>query len=65
MEHVKTEKAENAAETGKPSAEIVALHLRYRKIGISAVAAAARYQSSAKNQTYAPGGSGPDSPSAA
>ena len=32
----------------KPSQEI-ALHLRYAKIGISAVAAAARYQNSAKN----------------
>ena len=59
MENVKTEKAENAAETGKPSAEIVALHLRYRKIGISAVAAAARYQSSGKNHASAPG-TGPD-----
>ena len=59
MENVKTEKAENTAETGKPSAEIVALHLRYRKIGISAVAAAARYQGSGKNQAYAPG-TGPD-----
>jgi hypothetical protein len=59
MEHVKSEKAENAAETVKPSAEIVALHLRYRKIGISAVAAAARYQGSGKNQAYTPG-TGPD-----
>jgi hypothetical protein len=65
LENAKTDKAENAAETAKPSAEIVALHLRYRKIGISAVAAAARYQGSAKNNAYAPGGSGPDGPAAA
>ncbi|HEY1749402.1 MAG TPA: hypothetical protein VGG11_21915 [Xanthobacteraceae bacterium] len=59
MDNVKNEKAENAAETGKPTAEIVPLHLRYRKIGISAVAAAARYQGSGKNHAHAPG-IGPD-----
>lgn len=31
-----------------------ALHRRYGKIGISAVAAAARYQGAAKNPAYAP-----------
>jgi hypothetical protein len=31
-----------------------ALHLCYREIGISAVAAAARYQGDAKNVAYAP-----------
>jgi hypothetical protein len=31
-----------------------ALHLCYGQIGISAVAAAARYQGSAKNPAYAP-----------
>jgi hypothetical protein len=65
MEDLKAEKAENTSETGKSSAEIVPLHLRYRKIGISAVAAAARYQGSAKNRAYGPGNSGPDGPAAA
>jgi hypothetical protein len=51
MERAKVEKAE---QTGKSSEEAVALHLCYRQIGISAVAAAARYQGSAKNQAYAP-----------
>lgn len=51
MERVKIEKAQ---QTGKSSEEAVALHLCYRQIGISAVAAAARYQGSAKNQAYAP-----------
>jgi len=51
MERVKSE---NAEKTGKSSDEAVALHLCYRQIGISAVAAAARYQGSAKNQAYAP-----------
>ena len=32
----------------------IALQLRYRQIGISAVAAAARYQGNAKNPAYAP-----------
>ena len=62
---VKAEESETTAEAGKSSAEIVPLHLRYRKIGISAVAAAARYQGSAKNHAYAPSGSGPDGPAAA
>jgi hypothetical protein len=51
MERVKIE---NTEKTGKSSDETVALHLCYRQIGISAVAAAARYQGSAKNQAYAP-----------
>lgn len=38
---------ENAAQTG-------ALDRRYRQIGISAVAAAVRYQGVAKNPAYAP-----------
>jgi hypothetical protein len=41
-------KARNSAD------EQIALHLRYRQIGISAVAAAARYQGGAKNPSYAP-----------
>jgi hypothetical protein len=48
----------NAAKTPsdkrEPSPEPVALHLCYGEIGISAVAAAVRYQGSAKNQAYAP-----------
>lgn len=37
-----------------PSSDEIALHLRYGRIGISAVAAAARYQGGAKNPAYAP-----------
>jgi len=54
MEDEKIKTANNAEKTGKSSDEAVALHLCYRQIGISAVAAAARYQGSAKNQAYAP-----------
>jgi len=50
-----TAKAANSIEqTRKASSENVALHLRYQQIGISAVAAAVRYQGSAKNSAYAP-----------
>jgi hypothetical protein len=38
----------------KSSAAPIALHLCYGQIGISAVAAAARYQGGAKNPAYAP-----------
>src|SRR5271155_6213516 len=38
----------------KSADEQIALHLCYRQIGISAVAAAARYQSGAKNPAQAP-----------
>jgi len=64
MEHTKMEKA---AKTGKSSEEAIALHLCYRQIGISAVAAAARYQGSAKNLAYAPvaNGSDPNEPAVA
>jgi hypothetical protein len=55
MERVKIE---NAAKPGKSSDETLALHLCYRQIGISAVAAAARYQGSGKNQAYAPAANG-------
>ncbi len=44
----KTERA------GKLSYESTALDRRYGQIGISAVAAAARYQGGAKNPAYAP-----------
>jgi len=47
--------AETANEKGhKPTAKNTALHRRYGQIGISAVAAAARYQGAAKNPAYAP-----------
>ena len=38
----------------KPTDKNTALHRRYGQIGISAVAAAARYQGPAKNPAYAP-----------
>jgi hypothetical protein len=60
MENVKLKRADHVADNGTASAEIVPLHLRYRKIGISAVAAAARYQGSAKNHEYAPATNGTD-----
>jgi len=43
-----------AAKIGQTEQEPVALHLCYGRIGISAVAAAARYVGEAKNQAYAP-----------
>jgi hypothetical protein len=59
MEDMKIETPRKGAKTANSPAEAVALHLRYRQIGISAVAAAARYQGSAKNQAYAPAVIGP------
>jgi hypothetical protein len=47
-------KTGNQRAPGKASNEQIALHLCYGKIGISAVAAAVRYQGSAKNPAYAP-----------
>ena len=44
------QEAQSARETGKETA----LDRRYGAIGISAVAAAARYQGDAKNSAYAP-----------
>ena len=38
----------------KSTADHIALHLSYGQIGISAVAAAARYQGGGKNLAYAP-----------
>lgn len=50
-----TAKAVNYNEQKRGAAsDNVALHLRYRQIGISAVAAAVRYQGSGKNPAYAP-----------
>jgi hypothetical protein len=46
--------AEKAGETAKPANERTSLDCRYGQIGISAVAAAARYQGAAKNPAYAP-----------
>ena len=40
--------------SGENTAQNTALDQRYRQIGISAVAAAARYQGVAKNPAYAP-----------
>jgi len=45
---------QNKRKAGKPLAENIALHRRYGQIGISAVAAAVRYQGGAKNPAYAP-----------
>jgi len=44
----------NQRQPRKSADEQIALHLRYRQIGISAVAAAARYQGGAKNPSSAP-----------
>jgi hypothetical protein len=60
MEDLPIETAKNVGKAKSSSGETIALHLCYRQIGISAVAAAARYQGSAKNQAYAPVASGPD-----
>jgi hypothetical protein len=44
----------NNVKSDKTDQKQVALHLCYGQIGISAVAAAARYQGEAKNPAYAP-----------
>jgi hypothetical protein len=46
--------ADTASQPARLSDQHTALHLCYGKIGISAVAAAARYQGGAKNPAYAP-----------
>jgi hypothetical protein len=46
--------------TPTPGHDHAALHERYGKIGISAVAAAVRYQSDARNPAYAPVAADPD-----
>jgi hypothetical protein len=48
------QKTTNQRKPRKSSDEHFALQLCYRQIRISAVAAAARYQSGAKNPAYAP-----------
>lgn len=47
-------KTGNQRELAKSSDENIALQLCYGQIGISAVAAAVRYQGDAKNWAYAP-----------
>jgi hypothetical protein len=51
MNEVTEETAGKAKEAAAPSGDLAQ---RYRQIGISAVAAAARYQGAAKNPAYAP-----------
>jgi hypothetical protein len=46
--------------TPTPGHDHTDLHERYGEIGISAVAAAVRYQSDARNPAYAPVAPGPD-----
>jgi hypothetical protein len=46
--------AQPTEEAAKLSGSPIELHRRYGQIGISAVAAAARYQGAAKNPAYAP-----------
>jgi hypothetical protein len=57
MQSLTAKSAKTTSQQRKPSKssdEQIALHLRYRGIGISAVAAAARYQSGAKNPGHPP-----------
>ena len=54
MQNLTAKLAKNQRKPRKTSDQHTALHLRYRKIGISAVAAAARYQSGAKNPGHPP-----------
>ena len=55
-------KTSNQRKPLKSSDQHIALHLRYGKIGIPAVAAAARYQSGGKNFLRPPGLGHPDRP---
>lgn len=58
MQDVAVDKAkkttQNTDDAARFSTERTALDRRYGQIGISAVAAAARYQGAAKNPAYAP-----------
>ena len=57
MKDVAAKTAETTSTQHKPrgsSEKDIALHLCYGQIGISAVAAAVRYQGGAKNPAYAP-----------
>ena len=53
MKNAAADSAKNTAQEAQSSTE-TALDRRYGAIGISAVAAAARYQGDAKNAAYAP-----------
>jgi hypothetical protein len=57
MKNAAAETAKNTAQKAEPAKENTketGLDCRYGAIGISAVAAAARYQGDAKNSAYAP-----------
>lgn len=58
MKHAAADKAKKTAQksdaAARLSTERTALERRYGQIGISAVAAAVRYQGAAKNPAYAP-----------
>jgi hypothetical protein len=57
MQNAAAETAKNTTQKAEPAKESTtetALDRRYGAIGISAVAAAARYQGAAKNPAYAP-----------
>jgi hypothetical protein len=53
--------ANAAGERSEKARAPIELDRRYGRIGISAVAAAVRYQSETKNPVYAPAGSSEDS----
>lgn len=55
---------DNRRKSGGSSDEQIALHLCHGQIGISAVAAAVRYQGGAKNPAYAPAATKADEQSA-
>lgn len=52
--HAHSQKADSDKVSGVNATHRPALDARYGQIGISAVAAAARYQGTAKNPAYAP-----------
>jgi len=54
MSNVTARAANHNEKKRSAASENTALHLRYRQIGISAVAAAVRYQGSGKNPAYTP-----------
>jgi hypothetical protein len=54
MQDTTAKKTVDQRKPRKSADEQIALHLCYRQIGISAVAAAARYQGGAKNPGYPP-----------
>jgi hypothetical protein len=54
MKDIAAKAANNTTQKGNGAPESIALARRYGQIGISAVAAAARYQGGARNPAYAP-----------